>query len=99
MKFRITHEEGTVIWNPSDANTNTYKRDAFIYNEKEFPGDSFGLDLASLNLQRGREHGLPTYNKYVLNSVLIKSLTFISGIGSFVVSSLIQAGIRWEDSE
>jgi hypothetical protein len=48
------------------------------------PGETFGFDLVSLNLQRGREHAIPSYNRYTR-----KSKNYISWIILKLPSRLI----------
>lgn len=72
------------------AETLMRKRDRFISDqirnhlfETKFDGPSDGFDLASLNIQRGRDHGIPGYNKLRMYCGLYQSNVFNTGLMGF----------------
>jgi hypothetical protein len=50
----------------------------FLFGE---PAPTGGFDLASLNIQRGREHGLPSYNQFRLDLGLSAMASFLDVTG------------------
>ncbi|XP_037049721.1 peroxidase-like isoform X2 [Bradysia coprophila] len=50
------------ISNPSFATTNSIPFKTFLFH---MPGRTFGIDLAALDVQRQRDHGIPGYIHYI----------------------------------
>ncbi len=78
--WRITNERGIEPLLRGLATNRAQETDPYIIDDVRnflfgLPG-SGGFDLASLNLQRGRDHGLPSYNDVRLAYGLSPALTF-----------------------
>uniref|UniRef100_A0ABK9NGL7 Uncharacterized protein n=1 Tax=Glossina morsitans morsitans TaxID=37546 RepID=A0ABK9NGL7_GLOMM len=70
------------------SNQKSLKRDEFITPELtnhlfQTPGFPFGLDLAAINIQRGRDHGLPPYTRWRIPC----GLSPINNWDDFVISA------------
>ena len=52
-------------------------------------GKAFGLDLVALNLQRGRDHGLPGYNAF-RELCGMKRVTSFNGFGDLIPKQIVQ---------
>ncbi|MDH4194452.1 MAG: peroxiredoxin [Nitrospirota bacterium] len=80
VPWRITNEGGIEPLLRGLASNRAQEIDNFIIDDvRNFlfgPPGSGGFDLASLNLQRGRDHGIPTYNDVRLALGLTPALTF-----------------------
>jgi hypothetical protein len=78
--WRITNERGIDPLLRGLVRNLAQKVDAYIIDDvRNFlfgPPGSGGFDLASLNLQRGRDHGLPSYNDVRLAYGLSPALAF-----------------------
>jgi len=80
VPWRITTEGGIEPLLRGLATNQAQELDNYIIDDvRNFlfgPPGSGGFDLASLNLQRGRDHGIPTYNDVRLALGLTPALTF-----------------------
>lgn len=78
--WRITKEGGIDPLLRGLAGNRAQEVDAFIIDDvRNFlfgPPGAGGFDLASLNLQRGRDHGIPSYNDVRLGYGLSPAVTF-----------------------
>ena len=78
--WRITNERGIDPLLRGLAANRAQEVDAYIIDDvRNFlfgPPGAGGFDLASLNLQRGRDHGLPSYNDVRLGFGLLPAMTF-----------------------